>query len=75
MHTQWSFLQGLLWVCLPTAAVLISFLGMSDCDEVLEVSPVSRVILKSTLFAEVVTPFSEAEGPTVLGSPAVEVTS
>ena len=56
-------------------AVLISFLGTSNCDEVLEVSPVSRVILKSTFFAGVVAQFSEAEGPTVLGGPAIEVTS
>ena len=33
------------------------------------------MILKSTFFAGVVAPFSEAEGLTVLGGPAVEVTS
>ena len=48
---------------------------MSICDEVLEVSPVSQVILKSTFFAGMVVPISEAEGSTVLGGPAVEVTS
>ena len=48
---------------------------MSDCEEVLEVSSVSHVILKSAFFAGVVTPFSEAEGPTVLGGPTVEVAS
>ena len=48
---------------------------MSDCDEVLEVSPASWVILKSTFFAGIVVPISEAEGPTVLGGPAIEVTS
>ena len=53
----------------------MSFLGTSDCEEVLEVSSISRVILKSTFFAEVVAPFSEAEGPTGLGGQAVEVTS
>ena len=54
--------------------VLTSFLGMSDCEEVLEVSSISHVILNSTFFTEVVAPFSEAEGQTVLGGPAVEVT-
>ena len=48
---------------------------MSDCDEVLEVSPVSRVILKSAFFTGIVVPILETEGPTVLGGPAVEVTS
>ena len=56
-------------------AALTSFLSTSDCDDVLEVSPVSRVILKSTFFAGIVVPVSEAEGPTVLGGPTVEVTS
>ena len=56
-------------------AVLTSFLCMSDCDEVLEVSPASWVIQKSTLFAGIVVPFSEAEGLTVLGGSAVEVIS
>ena len=55
--------------------VLIFFLGTSNCEEVLDVPSVSRVILKSAFFTGVVAPFSEAEGPTVLGSPAVEVTS
>ena len=56
-------------------AVLVSLLGTSDCDEVLEVSPISRVILKATFFVGTVIPTSEAEGPTVLGGPTVEVTS
>ena len=56
-------------------AVLISFVSTSDCDEVLEVSPVSRVILKSTFFTGIFIPASDAEGQTVLGGPAVEVTS
>ena len=55
--------------------VLMFFLGTSDYEEVLEVSSISCIILKSTFFAEVVTPFSEAEGLTVLDGPAVEVTS
>ena len=50
--------------------ILISFLGTSDCEEVLEVSSISRVILKLTFFTEVVAPFSEAEGLTVLGGSA-----
>ena len=56
-------------------AVLTSFLNTSDCDEVVEVSPVSWVILKSTFFVGIVVPISETEGPTVLGGPGVEVTS
>ena len=56
-------------------AVLVSLLSTSDCDEVLEVSPVSQVILKATFFAGTVVPTSEAEGPSVLGGPTVEVTS
>ena len=48
---------------------------MSDCDEVLEVSPVSWVIQKSILFAGMFVLFSEAQGPTVLGGSSVEVSS
>ena len=56
-------------------AILTSFLCTSACDEVLEVLPVSQVILKSTFFVGRVVPISEAEGATVLGGQAVEVTS
>ena len=56
-------------------AVLRSFLSTSDCDEVLEVSLVSWVIRKSTLFVGIVVQFSEAEGLTVLGGSTVEVIS
>ena len=48
---------------------------MSICDEVLKVSSISGIISKSTFFAVVVTPFSDAEGPIVLGGPVVETIS
>ena len=48
---------------------------MSNCDEVLEVSSLSGFISKSTFFVVVVTPFSDAEGPIVLGGPVVEAIS
>ena len=55
--------------------VLTFFLGTSIWEEVLEVSSILCTVLKSTFFAVVVTPLSDAEGPTVLGGPAVEVIS